>query len=327
MAAVFLDAASLGDDVDFSPLNEVVSPWVCHPATAPEQVLERMRGARIAVTNKVVLDRDILSACETLELIAVVATGTDNVDLAAARELGITVSNVRGYGTASVTQHVFAMILRLATRLDAYHRAAVDGRWAASPHFCLFDYPILELHGKTLGLVGYGELGRGVERLARAFGMQVLVSARPGSDAAPEGRVALDEMLPQIDVLSLHCPLTPQTAGLMDAARIARMKPGSFLINCARGGIVDEQALADALRSGHLGGAGVDVLTEEPPRNGHVLLDPSIPNLIVTPHVAWAARESRGRVMDQLAENIAAFLAGGPIRVVGNVAQSVLDKS
>ena len=175
--------------------------------------------------------------------------------------------------------------------------------------------------------MGYGELGRGVERLARAFGMQVLVSARPGSDAAPEGRVALDEMLPQIDVLSLHCPLTPQTAGLMDAARIARMKPGSFLINCARGGIVDEQALADALRSGHLGGAGVDVLTEEPPRNGHVLLDPSIPNLIVTPHVAWAARESRGRVMDQLAENIAAFLAGGPIRVVGNVAQSVLDKS
>ena len=316
MTAVFLDAASLGDDIDFSPLRRATRDWTQYPATTPEQTRERVREARIVVTNKVVLDRDTLFACERLRFIAVAATGTNNVDLDAARERDIVVANVRAYGTPSVSQHVFALILQLATRLYEYHRAALDGRWAASPHFFLFDAPIFELHGKTLGIVGYGELGRGVARLAKAFGMNVLVSARPGSESAPEGRVDLDALLPQVDVLSLHCPLTPATAGLIDAERIARMKPGALLINCARGGVVDEPALAEALRAGHLGGAGVDVLTEEPPRGSNVLLDPTIPNLIVTPHTAWAARESRQRVLDQIAENIAAFLAGRPTRVV-----------
>mgnify|MGYP003943826589 CR=1 FL=1 len=233
----------------------------------------------------------------------------------AAAKLGITVTNVRGYATSSVVQHVFAMILHLTRRLDDYNRAAVDGRWAGSRQFCVLDRTIDDLEGQRLGVIGYGELGSAVARTAECFGMEVLVAQRQG---APRGtdRLPLEELLPKVDVLTLHCPLTEETRGLIDGGALAAMKESAILINAARGGIVDEAALAEALRSGRLAGAGVDVLSTEPPRDGNPLLAADIPNLVVTPHVAWASRRSRQRLLDGVAENIERFAGGDPINVV-----------
>jgi len=304
-----LDADSLGPGLDFSRLLAATGPCTRHGNTAPEQVPGRLAGIEIAVTNKVPIDAGAITAAERLQLICVAATGTNNVDLDAAGERGITVCNATGYATPAVVQHTFALMLALATRLEHYQAAARDGRWAAHDHFCLLDEPIVELSGRCLGIVGHGELGRAVARLARAFGMDVLVAARPGH-AVPRGRVALEEMLGRADVVSLHCPLTANTRGLIGAAELARMKPSAFLINTARGGIVDEAALADALRRGRIAGAGVDVLSEEPPRRGNPLLADDIPNLIVTPHSAWGTHAARQRLIDQVAGNIEAWRAG-----------------
>ena len=313
--AVFLDSATL-DDLDFSALQACFDTLTRHSASTPEQVVERLRGAQVAISNKVPLTEPVLAACPDLRLVLVSATGTNNVDLAAARARGITVCNCQGYGTASVAQHCLALMLALATRLPDYQAAVRAGRWQQAPQFCLLDFPIMELHGKTLGILGHGELGSAVARLAEAFGMRVMVGQLPGRPERP-GNVPLDELLAQVDVLSLHCPLTEQTRNLIGARELALLKPGALLINTARGGLVDEQALADALRSGHLGGAASDVLTEEPPRNGNPLLAPDIPRLILTPHSAWGSREARQRIIEQLAENARAFQAGAPIRVVG----------
>jgi len=315
--ASFLDLESVDrGDLDLSPLERVFAGWHWHAATGPDQVAGRTRGARIAVTNKVVLDRNTLRQAAGLELVCVAATGTNNVDLEAACENGIAVSNVTGYATPSVVQHVFSLILCLTTRLAEYRASVAAGEWQRSPHFCLLDFPIRELSGRSLGLVGYGQLGRGVAQMARAFGMTVLVAQRPGGPKQP-GRLPLAELLPRVDVLSLHCPLTPQTRHLLGAAELARMRPDAVLINTARGGIVAEQALADALRAGRLGGAGIDVLSEEPPLSGNPLLARDIPNLLVTPHVAWASRESRQRLLLGVADNIRGFLSGNlPNRVV-----------
>jgi glycerate dehydrogenase len=266
----------------------------------------------VVVTNKVVLDRDHLRSTPSLKLVCVAATGTNNVDLEAARELGIAVANVSAYATPAVVQHVFALMLAHATRLAEYRKAVRDGAWARSDQFCLLDYPIRELASLTLGIVGYGELGRGVAKVAEAFGMRVLVAQRPGGPAEA-GRLPLADLLPRVDVLSLHCPLTETTRNLIGGAELALMRRDALLINTARGGIVDEWALADALRRGVIGGAAVDVLTVEPPRDGNPLLDPALPNLIVTPHTAWASRESRQRLIDEVAANIHAF-AGGTAR-------------
>jgi glycerate dehydrogenase len=268
-----------------------------------------VENAQVAVSNKVVLDRSILGSTQSLRLVCIAATGTNNIDLDAAREFGISVANVTGYASPSVAQHVFALILALATRLPDYQRLIANGRWQISEHFCLLDFPIWRLQGKTLGIVGYGELGRAVARIAEAFGMQILVSQRPGGAERP-GRVPLDELLAAVDVLSLHCPLTESTRNLIGARELAMMKPTALLINTARGGIVDEQALAEALKAGRIGGAGVDVLTSEPPRQGNPLLHPDIPNLIVTPHIAWASLETRQHLIDEVAKNIAAFMRG-----------------
>ena len=313
--AVFLDSATL-DDLDFSALQACFDTLTLHSASTPEQVVERLRGAQVAISNKVPLTEPVLAACPDLRLVLVSATGTNNVDLAAARARGITVCNCQGYGTASVAQHCLALMLALATRLPDYQAAVRAGRWQQAPQFCLLDFPIMELHGKTLGILGHGELGSAVARLAEAFGMRVMVGQLPGRPERP-GNVPLDELLAQVDVLSLHCPLTEQTRNLIGARELALLKPGALLINTARGGLLDEQALADALRSGHLGGAASDVLTEEPPRNGNPLLAPDIPRLILTPHSAWGSREARQRIIEQLAENARAFQAGAPIRVVG----------
>lgn len=315
--AVFLDHSSLDlGDLDMTPLRQVFGELVLHDTCTPEQVAERLQGAQVAISNKVHLSAATLAACPELKLVLVSATGTNNVDLAAARERGITVANCQGYGTASVAQHALMLLLNLATRLSDYQAAVRNGAWQRSSQFCLLDFPIIELQGKTLGILGHGELGGAFARLAEALGMRVLYGALPGRPARAD-RLALSELLPQVDALSLHCPLNEQTRNLIGAAELALMKPQALLINTARGGLVDEQALADTLRAGHLGGAAFDVLSEEPPRNGNPLLAPDIPRLIITPHNAWGSRESRQRMIGQLAENAAAFFAGTPIRVVG----------
>ncbi|WP_278929477.1 2-hydroxyacid dehydrogenase [Pseudomonas qingdaonensis] len=314
--AVFLDHSSLDlGDLDLSRLRGCFDELQLHPATAPHEVAERLQGASVAITNKVHLDAAALAACPDLRLILVSATGTNNVDLQAARAQGIVVSNCQGYGTPSVAQHTLALLLALATRLPDYQQAVADGKWAQARQFCLLDFPIVELEGKTLGLLGHGELGGAVARLAGAFGMRVLSGQLPGRPARDD-RLSLAELLPQVDALTLHCPLNDSTRNMIGAAELALLKPGAFVVNTARGGLIDEQALADALRSGHLGGAATDVLSVEPPVNGNPLLAGDIPRLVVTPHSAWGAVEARQRIVGQLAENAEAFLQGNPRRVV-----------
>lgn len=313
--AVFLDHATLDlGDLDLQPLRDSFASLQLHDQSHTGEVVQRLRGAQVAITNKVPLDAATLAACPDLKLILIAATGTNNVDIAAARQHGVTVCNCQGYGTPAVAQHTLMLLLALATSLPDYQRAVRGGAWQQASQFCLLDHPITELNGKTLGLLGHGELGSAVAHLARAFGMQVLLGELPGRPGAD--RVPLDQLLPLVDVLSLHCPLTEQTRHLIGRAELAKMKPGALLINTARGGLVDEQALADALRSGQLGGAATDVLSEEPPRNGNPLLAADIPRLIVTPHSAWGSREARQRIVTQLSENARAFLQGAPIRVV-----------
>ncbi len=307
---VLLDLATIDQgDLDLSSLDRINIHWQRHAYTEPTDTLERIRHARILVTNKVALDRPTLAGAEALRLVCIAATGINNVDLEAARALGIAVTNVVRYATPAVVQHVFALILALTIRLPDYQRAVSAGAWQRHDRFCLMDYPIRELAGRTLGIVGFGELGQAVARVAEAFGMRILVAQRPGGPPH-EGRLSLDELLPQVDVLSLHCPLTEATRGLIGLRELGLMRRDALLINTARGGIVDEPALAEALRRGVIGGAGIDVLSREPPREGNPLLAPDIPNLIVTPHTAWASREARQRVVDEVAANIDAFLAG-----------------
>ncbi len=307
MKAVFLDAATLGHDVDLTPIHNAVDELVLHQSTAPEQVDDRIAGFETVITNKVVIGAEHFDAHPGIRQVVVTATGTNNIDLEAARARGIKVVNAIRYGRASVTQHTMTLILALATRLVDYHEDVGAGCWEQSSQFCLMDHPIMELEGRTIGIVGYGDLGQGVARLASAFGMKVLLGARPGQEAGDvDGypRIPLDELLPQVDVLSLHCLLTEDTRNLIDADALAKMQKHALLINTSRGGLVDEKALADALRKGRIGGAGFDVLTEEPPANGNVLLSPDIPNLLVTPHCAWASKEARQRMVQLTATNL-----------------------
>ncbi|RBW48660.1 D-2-hydroxyacid dehydrogenase [Marinobacter sp. F3R11] len=307
MKAVFLDTATLGQDIDLAPLEQVTGPMVKYDATARDQVAERIRGFDTLLVNKVVLGREHFENCPELKTIAVVATGLNNIDLAAAKEHGIRVLNVTNYGRSTVAQHTMALILALATRLLDYDRDVRAGRWAESDMFCLMGHPIMELEGRTLGIVGYGDLGQGVAERARAFGMNILLGARPGQPAGETDgypRIPLDELLPQVDVLSLHCLLTDETRNMISTRELQMMKPDSLLINTSRGGLVDEAALAAALRTGVIGGAGFDVLTEEPPRRGNPLLAGDIPNLIITPHSAWASREARQRIVEITARNL-----------------------
>lgn len=307
MNAVFLDADTLGNDVDLSPIEAVTGELVKYPHTSPEQVWERIRGFDTVLVNKVVLTREHFEASPDLKTIAVVATGLNNIDQDAAKDHGIKVMNVTNYGRSTVAQHTMALMLALATRILDYDRDVRAGRWGESDMFCLMDHPIMELEGRTLGVVGYGDLGQGVVERSRAFGMNVILGARPGQDPGEmDGypRVPLDELLPKVDVLSLHCLLTDETRNMIGARELKMMKKDALLINTSRGGLVDEQALADALRAGTIGGAGFDVLTEEPPRNGNPLLADDIPNLIVTPHSAWASREARQRIVGITADNL-----------------------
>ena len=315
MNAVFLDYESLDkNDLDFSALHAVFNQLELYPSTLATQVLARVQHADVIISNKVVLDAETLKQCSSLKLILISATGTNNIDLAQAKAQGITVCNCQGYGTSAVAQHTLMLMLALATSVIQYDRAVKQGEWNKSPIFCLLDFPIVELAGKTLGILGYGELGQAVAKLAEAFGMKTIVGALP--NRSTENRVALSELLPQVDFLSLHCPLTEETRDLIDSQAFERMKPSAFLINCARGGIVNEQALATALRTGQIAGAATDVLSVEPPKEGNALLTDDISNLIITPHNAWGSVDARQRIVQQLTENALAFQQGQPIRQV-----------
>ncbi len=318
MNAVFLDCEGL-DEFSFHGIAGECSSLPVFRTTAPEEVAERIVGTELIILNKVRITRDHLLGAPSVRLICIAATGTDIVDLRAASDLGVTVCNCRSYGTDSVVQHVFAAILALHTNLLSYHKAVKDGHWQKAQQFCFLDFPIVELKGKVLGIVGYGNLGRAVADIGRAFGMKIIVARRPGSPA--DERPTLAEILPEVDILTLHCPLTDHTRHLIDSSALALMKSTAFLINAARGGIVDEAALAKALLSRRIAGAAVDVLSNEPPRQGNPLLDPRLTNLIITPHIAWASREARQRILDQTAENIKAFKIGAPIRVVNTLSR------
>lgn len=314
--AVFLDHPSLDlGDLDLGPLRGCFSELQLFARTTPDQVTERLKGATVAITNKIVIDAQAMAASPDLKLILISATGTNNVDLAAARSHGITVCNCQGYGTPSVAQHTIMLLLNLATRLADYQKAVGEGRWQQASQFCLLDYPIVELEGKTLGLLGHGELGSAVGRLAEAFGMRVLLGQIPGRPARPD-RLPLEQLLPHVDALTLHCPLNEHTRHFIGARELALLKSGAFVVNTARGGLIDEQALAEALRSGHLGGAATDVLSVEPPVQGNPLLAGDIPRLIVTPHNAWGSREARQRIVGQMSENAQGFFSGTARRVV-----------
>lgn len=309
MRGVFLDRASLDrDDLDLSGLETCVDDWQNYAVTHDGDISARLKDIDIVVTNKVVLDKSIITMANRLKLICIAATGTNNVDLDAAREAGISVCNVERYATPSVVQHTFALILSLTRRLNEHQQAVTQGDWQRSDQFCLLDYPLRELNGLTLGIIGYGELGRAVAEAAKCFGLNILVAQRPGSNSAETGRVELDTLLRKADIVSLHCPLAENTRNLIGARELGLMKPDALLINTARGGIVDEAALAQAITNGRIGGAGIDVLAEEPPRHGNPLLEVQSPRLLLTPHVAWASREARQRLIDEVVKNIHRFL-------------------
>ena len=289
--------------------------WQDHAATAADEVVARLQGATIAITNKVPLRAAELARLPELRMIAISATGTNVVDLDTCRERGIVVSNIQGYAAQTVPEHVLSMMLGLSRNLAAWRQTLQSGAWPRSAQFCLFDHPIRDLHEATLAIVGGGSLGGGVARLAEAFGMRVWRVERKGAASLRPGYVSFDQAVAEADVLSLHCPLTPETTGLINEAELRAMKPTALLINTARGGVVDELALARALREGWIGGAGVDVLTTEPPPVDHPLLAPDLlaqPNFILTPHVAWSSGPAMQALADQLVDNIEAFVAGTP---------------
>jgi len=316
MKIVVLDGYALNPgDLSWDDLA-ALGDCTVHDRTPPQEVAERAAGAEIVLTNKVVLDRTRLEALPDLRYVGVLATGYNVVDLPAARERGIVVTNVPDYATPAVAQTVFAHLLELTHRVGHHAQTVRDGRWSAGPDFCYWDFPLVELDGLMMGIVGLGRIGSAVADRARAFGMKVLAFTEP-----PQGPregisfVGLDRLFRESDVVSLHCPLTPETEGLVDAQRLALMKATAFLINTSRGPVIDEPALADALNAGRLAGAGLDVLATEPPPPDHPLL--TARNCFITPHCAWATRAARGRLMKTVVENVRAFLAGRPQNVVG----------
>lgn len=289
--------------------------WVEYPTSSAGEAVERLAGASIAITNKVPLRAEAIAALPDLRLVAVSATGTNVVELEACRARGVMVCNIRGYAAHTVPEHTFMLLLALSRNLIAYRQSVQAGRWQRSQQFCIFDHPIRDLHGATLGVVGSGSLGAGVVRLAEAFGMRVLRAERKGAATVRPGYTAFAEVLHQCDALTLHCPLGPDTRGLIGQAELRAMRPTALLINTGRGGLVDEAALVRALKEGWIAGAGFDVATAEPPPDDHPLLAPellALPNFLLTPHVAWASRPAMQALADQLIDNLEAFVAGHP---------------
>ncbi len=313
MKAVFLDFDTMGSGLDLEPLKNVTPDLEVYDVTGNEQIEARIRDADIVFTNKIRLSDTLLAAAKKLKFIGLTATGTDNIDIETARKNGIAVTNIRGYCTESVVEHVFGVLLMLTHSLAGFRRSVRAGDWQSSDDPFLLVHPVRELSAMTMGIVGFGVLGQGVARIAPAFGMNVIISARPGATNVGNdkaNRVAFDDVLDQADVISLHCPLNDETRHLFGARQFQQMKKSAILINTARGGLVDSAALADALRSGEIAAAAVDVLPKEPPIDGDPLLDYVGENLIVTPHIAWATNEARQNAINELAANAKAFLAG-----------------
>ena len=312
MKAVFLDFGTMGaSELDPSPLAEVVPDFQAFDSTPQEQVAKRIEGIDFVFINKIRMTKEIISAAKGLRFIGLTATGVDNVDLEAARKHDVAVCNIRAYCTQSVVEHVFAVLLNLAHSIRRYDALVRSGAWQRADNFCMLEYPIRELSGMTIGIVGYGVLGGGVAEVARQFGMSVMIARRPGQAATQgDGRHDLKDVLKECDALSLHCPLTDATRGLIGADELKLMKPNAVLINTARGGLVDSTALVDALAGGRIAAAAIDVLPNEPPVDGDPLLDYAGDNLNITPHIAWGTVEARQNAINEVAENVRAFLAG-----------------
>ena len=313
--ALFLDRASLyPDDLDFTVLDGVAS-WLWFDNANVSDIQHNLKDAEIIVSNKVLINREIIESSKQLKLICVAATGVNNIDIEAANQHGIQVCNVRAYATSSVVQHVFALLLFLNRKLFSYRQSVIDGSWSHSDFFCYFAEPISNLEGKTLGIIGYGELGKAVAKVAKCFGMNVLLAKRDEVDSRT-GRVDLTTLLSASDVVSLHCPLTESNRHMIAENELAIMKPDAILINAARGGLVDEDALLNALKNNQIGAAALDVLEEEPPSVNHPLINYHADNLILTPHIAWASRESRQKLVNEIAKNIQAYQQGQSRNIV-----------
>lgn len=316
MKIVMLDAHTANPgDLSWEAF-EAIAPCEMHPRTAVADTVARCAGAEVVITNKAPLTREMLAALPDLKYIGVIATGFNIVDTVAAKERGIVVTNVPGYGTPAVAQHVFALILELANHVGHAAASVRDGGWVRCPDFCYWDHPIIELQGRTLGIIGYGGIGTAVARIGAAFGMKILASKRSWKENPSAGidAASVEDILKNADVISLHCPLTDDTKHLINARSIELMKKDAFLINTGRGPLIDEQALADALNAGRIAGAGLDVLSVEPAKADNPLL--TAKNCLITPHVAWASREARTRLIAACAANVRAFLAGKPVNVV-----------
>lgn len=307
---VFLDSDTLDAGITLHR-PDFPHHWQSHPSTAPEQVVERLKNASIAIINKVRIGAPELAQLPALKLIALAATGSDNVDLEACRATNVGVCNIRNYSGPSVPEHAMALMLALSRNLFAWRQSLLEGRWQQSGQFCFFDHNIMDLHGKQLGIIGKGTLGQALGERAQGMGMIVRYAQSQIGASHDEDRLPLDALLQSSDVVSLHCPLTPYTRHLIGERELALMKPGALLINVGRGGLVDEAALLKALANGRLGGAGFDVASVEPPPQDHPLMQAlQYPNFILTPHVAWASEESMQRLADQLIDNINAFAEG-----------------
>ncbi len=310
MKACLLDADSLGPGMDLSPLHKILPDLKVWANTEPQETEARLKDVNIVLSNKVKISEEHIRANPQIRYIGVLATGTNNVAMEAAEAAGIVVCNVQDYATDSVVQHTLALLLSLAGNLSSYQADVQAHRWLESRTFCYYNRPIMSLQGKIFTLVGFGHQGQKIADLVRAFGMKVEIVTRRGRKDPV--RKILEDLLPTTDVLSFHCPLNKETFELLNESNIFKMKKGGIVLNCARGGLVNEHALAKALNEGHLGGAGFDVATVEPPPLDHPLMQIKHPNFILTPHIAWASNESRQRLLEDVIANIEAFLAGKP---------------
>lgn len=314
MNIVVLDGFTMNPgDLSWDPLH-ALGAVTLYDRTAAHEIVTRAADAEIVITNKVPFPRDTIAQLPRLRYLGVTATGYNIVDVAAAKERNITVTNVPAYSTESVAQLVFALVLEFTHRTGHHADAVRNGRWSTSPDFAFWDFPLTELAGKTFGIIGYGNIGKAVARIAAAFGMHVLVTTRSKPADASIELADLETLLRRSDIVSLHCPLTPQTDKLISASTLELMKPTALLINTGRGGLVDEQALADALNNGRIAGTGLDVLSAEPPSIQNPLL--TAKNTIITPHIAWASFAARTRLMEVVVNNVRAFLGGHPVNVV-----------
>ena len=310
---VFLDRSTLQANVRTPAFEHT---WQEYPVTAVNELPERLRDATIAITNKVPLRAETLQRLRKLKMIAVAATGYDVIDIPYCKANGIAVTNIRNYAVHTVPEHAFTLITALRRNLLAYCRDVDNGRWQLVDQFCFFDHPIRDLYGATIGIIGEGVLGQGTARIARGFGMNVLFADHAPPKAAGVAFTPLDQVLAESDVISLHLPLTNETRNMIGIDELRKMKRTAILINTARGGLVDEQALAQALKQGLIAGAGFDVLSKEPPKEGNPLLELRLPNFILTPHVAWASDDAMQFLADQLIDNIEAFVMGKPQNLV-----------